>query len=128
MGRPWKRRLVGMAAVTSGAAVFAGVSAAQPAAAVEIGGIAFYTNHDFSGTEVRVDSADYECHTLPQAMYSVQNFSLTHDMDVYYKADCVAGVPDSPYSDAVLRLDGLRQSGTEVPSGFRSYRVLAATP
>lgn len=128
MSRPWKSRLVGLGAVLSGAAVFAGVSGAQPAAAVEFGGITFYANHDFTGTEVRADAADYECHTLPQAMYSVQNYSLTNYMDVYYKADCVPGVPDSPYTDAVLRLDDLSQSGTEVPSGFRSYRVLATTP
>ncbi|MFI6876306.1 hypothetical protein ACIBL6_23030 [Streptomyces sp. NPDC050400] len=128
MRTPWKRGLVAVAAATSGAAVFAGVGLAQPAAAAEFGGITFYTNHDFSGTEVRADPADYECHTLPQAMYSVQNYSLTQYMDVYYKADCAPGVPDSPYTDAVLRLDGLQQSGTEVATGFRSYRVLATTP
>ncbi|MFE9611741.1 hypothetical protein [Streptomyces sp. NPDC006012] len=128
MSSRWKRRLVGMAAVTSGVAAFAGLGLAQPASAVEIGGVAFYSNHDFSGTEVRVDASNFECHTLPQAMYSVQNFSLTRYMDVYFKPDCEVGVPDSPYTDAFLRLDGLRESGTDVASGFFSYRVLATTP
>ncbi|GAA2345950.1 hypothetical protein GCM10010431_81830 [Streptomyces kunmingensis] len=111
-----------------GTAVLAGVGLSAPASAVEVGGIAFYPTHDFSGTEVRADPANHECHNLPQAMYSVQNFSLTQYMDVYYKADCTPGVPDSRYTDAVLRLDGLRQSGTEIASGFRSYRVLSEAP
>ncbi|PSM42984.1 hypothetical protein C6Y14_12460 [Streptomyces dioscori] len=128
MSRVWKRRLVGLAAATSGAALFTGLNLAQPAAATDLGQITFYANHDFTGKQVTADHADYECHNLPQAMYSVENYSLTNYMDVYYKADCAPGVPDSPYTDAFLRLDGLHQSGTEIPSGFRSYRVLATTP
>lgn len=127
MSRFWQRRLVGMAAATSGAALFGG-GLAQPATAVEFGAAAFYANHDYTGKEVRVDISDHECHTLPQAMYSVRNYSLTNGMDVYYKADCAVGVPDSPYTDAYLRLGDLGQGGAEVSSGFRSYRVLTETP
>ncbi|WP_372346559.1 hypothetical protein [Streptomyces sp. KL116D] len=94
MRTPWKRGTRGRGGgdVGSGRS-FAGVGLAQPAAAAEFGGITFYTNHDFTGTEVRATPRTTSATPLPQAMYSVQNYSLTQYMDVYYKADCAPGCP-----------------------------------